>query len=142
MHQERLWVMYSGLPHSNQDHIPYVFPVFSTLFFGIKIKFIPLPPHHLSPTITNSLKPSAIASFHYCNVPPNQMDYKIQKITSQHNCGTYFYFQNFKIVHVLDTNRSNPCKNLVLIFLGKFPVFSLTGKTNILILCSVATLAF
>ena len=59
-----------------------------------------------------------------------------------HNPGLTFNFWNFKIFPVLKVNSL--CKIIFLIFFGKFPVFSLSGKSKNQIPCfpcAVATLS-
>ena len=60
-----------------------------------------------------------------------------------HNPGLTFNFWNFKIFPVLKVNSL--CKIIFLIFFGKFPVFSLSGKSKNQIPCfpcAVATLGW
>ena len=116
------------------------FPVFSLLFpcvlnffpvfFSIKRTFILL----LSKreyTTSNPLQTTIIIStLHF---PVYQLKIYNKVKTSQKDSTTtlvhFYYFPNFKLFPVLEVNSL--CKNKFLIFLGKFPVFSLSGKMNI-----------
>ena len=141
------WFSISGLPRSNQDQIPCVFPVISLcskvfpVFFSIKITFIPLISQKNILLIIPQTK-ITIASFHF-------PVYQVPKFTTKFKEHWYitpqswniFNFLNFKIFPVLEVNPL--CKNKFLIFFDKFPVFSLSGKMNIQIPsfpCAVATL--
>ena len=116
----------SGWPHSDQVKIPCVFPEISLCFKVFPCVFF------------------FVSKYNIYSIISSTDITKVKRLpTSHHNSEISFTFKTSKFSLCWELNSLR--KIIFLIFFGKFPVFSLSGKMNIQILCfprAVATLTF